>query len=339
VPWYALLLALSAGLVLIALPGTLINAAGRVVSGVAAEILGAGAAGVLFGTAAFALAAAWPGRALLWSVLVASPTAAVLLGWLALSSSRAAGAALGIGVTLTVCVGLALYGGHLGSRWRTRRRPTSEPTTTGDSTDCPAGTRAWVAADEAPEHLRDLLDPEQTLRASQVFLPSDSGSLFYVVHNGIWIVVLGMLSLTSMLDLVRSLAGTETPPLLPPWLAGTIAAACGAGAVLVARGLGRALRVRRRQREGRHREGLFVLDDAVLVHRRGRVFVAPREHIVRAHFRWRKGDASIAELHVRDSRGVLIAIDINFLQRHGSDVVPWMQHWIDTGDWPGSARR
>ncbi len=195
---------------------------------------------------------------------------------------------------------------------------------------------SWMPATALPQQLAHLLDSERPIPKPWHYIPAAGGSLWALAYTGFWLLSWSGLGLTAVIELVATLTGAPigSAGRLPALVAGGFILACGTGSYFSYRSLRRTLHTRRLKQAGIFRQGLFISNERLLLYHETRALMTTKEAILRFYYRYRKGDPSVVEVHLRDAEGNVVAVDLGFLDMNYGNggaraMIGELQRWLE----------
>lgn len=194
----------------------------------------------------------------------------------------------------------------------------------------------WLAEKKIDKKLFRLIDPEQPLRHDDVFLPSVDFSILELMWVVFWALVFSTGVLGILFGLMESLQNSE-PVLSSMIIIQTLlAAACFYGAQKSWRSLYWKLYRRNLLKTGRYRVGMFILEDAILLHLRSQICHIEKQWIRQLHIVYKgRGDSPelLLILNRNDHQQTNINLKILQLTHTAPELKKSISKWMNSGIW------
>ncbi len=197
----------------------------------------------------------------------------------------------------------------------------------------------WLPDNAIDKRLFRLIDPKQPLHKGDIFLPSMDFSIVGIVWLSFWLCLFttGIVGISYELinKLMLALPAQESKG-VPPGVSVILFLIFGFGVFRVWGSL-RSMLIRRQLfKQGRYRNGMFILNDAILIHSMSQIFYVEKKYISNFHI-IPKGRGEPPELLMvmqknEDERAHVNLYNLN-LEHSAYTLNKSLVNWINTGEW------
>lgn len=197
----------------------------------------------------------------------------------------------------------------------------------------------WQPEQTIDQQLYRLIDPKQPLQDNDVFLPSMDFSVMELIWVAFWGLVFstGVLALSyGLIDPLLLTEPAESPKRSKIINESLLLLACLFGAYKSWSAFYGKLTRRKSFKEGRYRQGMFVLKDAILLHSMSQVLLIDKPNIHRLHVVHKgRGDSPelLMILHKDGQDNVHINLKIMKLAHTATALEQSLTEWISSGAW------
>lgn len=198
----------------------------------------------------------------------------------------------------------------------------------------------WQPENEIDERLFRLIDPQQPLRSTDTFLPSVDYSILDIVWDAflLFIFATGVIALSyDLIDKFLFVIHEEESKGLPIVVSVLLITAFCFGAFQTWRAWHSKLLRRRMLKNGRYRNGMFILDDAILLRSRPQILNIEKKHIRDIHIVIKgRGDPPVLLMTLQESdedQRINVNISQLNLEQNAFTLKKSLIHWINTGTW------
>lgn len=200
----------------------------------------------------------------------------------------------------------------------------------------------WQPEDQIDSKLFRLIDPDQPLQKNDIFLPGITSSSLEITWNGFWLglFIIGVTGISyNLFDAYLSAAETinnKQHKGMPVVVSVLLLFTLGFGAFRAWQSLKNRLIQRKLIKTGRYRTGMFILNNAILVHYLSQIFFVEKKNIDDFQIiRKGRGDPSELLMIVQTNDKERISINLHDLQlKYTAEALkPSLSHWLKTGKW------
>ena len=197
----------------------------------------------------------------------------------------------------------------------------------------------WQPEDSIDNRLRRLIDPEQPLRRNDIFLPSMNFSILYILVSGFWfsVFITGTLVISyELLDKFVFVGDVGVNKGLPGVVSIILLLAGAFAAYKSWHSLSSRLKQRELFKNGRYRNGMFILKNAILLHSFSQIFLIEKENILDFHIPPKgRGEPSKLLIVMQKNEEERINIDLSTLDIDytANELKGALMHWMKTGVW------
>ena len=191
----------------------------------------------------------------------------------------------------------------------------------------------WQPEDQIDlKHFR-YIDPNQPLMEEDIFLPTKDFTSVDVFSAGFWFFIFSAGAIT-FLNLLFFANPEKTN--LPPFISILLLLAFAFGVYRTWRGLKNIFIRRKLFQTGRYRNGIFILNDGILLHAYSQIFFVEKKYI-RNFQRVEKGRGETPELRMimqKDEQKPIYVDLMSFqIAYTANDLNRALTHWQNTGVW------
>ncbi len=196
----------------------------------------------------------------------------------------------------------------------------------------------WQPENKIDKRLSRLIDPEQPLRDSDVFLPSVDFSIIELLWLGFWLLifVVGALAASNELLAKFSFVHNQESKGLPIIISILMLIGSCFASYKIWGSLNSRLTQRKMWKNGRYRNGMFILNDAILLHSMQQIFFVEKKYIRGFHI-VHKGRGEEPHLLMIMQKDKEEPINVNLhtfqLEHNAYTLKKTLIHWINTGRW------
>lgn len=205
--------------------------------------------------------------------------------------------------------------------------------------ESPLESAAWVPRSAVPPALARPLDPDRPLEASTQFIPSAGFSLLYAAFAGFWWLVAATLVVAVLAELGYRLLGRaatdkDTQAGLPVLLGVGLLLGAIWAIFKLTRSIQQRLALRRDWQAGRFRDGIFLLEEGLLLGKNDLAFFLPRDVIANVE-RVERGRGETPDVQVlyddngSPARLSLLHMD---LEMQTFELLRTLNEWLETED-------
>jgi len=197
----------------------------------------------------------------------------------------------------------------------------------------------WLPADAVDPSLARLIDPDQALQENDVFLPRITFSKVEIIWKGLWlgICVLGIFSMSFQQISSRVFSSPDQKASgFPIAIAAMLVLALCFGAWKIWKSLHASVTQLKLFKAGRYRNGLFVLNDGLMLHNQSEIFFVEKKNIRRIDVVPRgRAEPLDVFLVLAKNDDELMRINLTNwdLDLHGYSLKASLVNWINTGNW------
>ncbi|MEM1249728.1 MAG: hypothetical protein AAGK22_25355 [Acidobacteriota bacterium] len=199
----------------------------------------------------------------------------------------------------------------------------------------------WTACKALPNTLRRYTDPDRPLPQGSRYIESAGASLLYILFAGFWWLVATGLAVAMLNELSGRLLGpSPAEPGLPPLILVGLLLCAIFGVYNLTRTIAEQRGVRKERLEGRFREGLFLLDDGLLLKKQDHALFLPKDAVTRFERITRgRGDGSFIQVHydVETGERGLLSLERMDLDSVAFELEKRLDAWLQEGSRPTEA--
>ena len=195
----------------------------------------------------------------------------------------------------------------------------------------------WQPENTINENLVRLIDPGQPLRRDDVFLPSIEFSVIELLWTSFWFGVFTVGSVIIGFTMIeRIMLQTVGGERLPSLILIMLSILCCLGAFYLWKSLRSKLASRALLKAGRYRNGLFILDNAILIRFKSQIFYVERERIRDFQIIPRgRGESPDLNMVVEAQDHGVTSVNLRHLNLDCSayTLKKSLINWFNTGEW------